>query len=412
VVKGDDNPDLLQSALWPVSHVTRLSRAITRSESGCLVREGLKVMISKICDTETGLLLAKAKQILAGKFSVFCVSVALLFNATTAIAEPIRGAGSTFAAPIISQWGKNYQTMRADGGDFISPDWTVDYELVGSLAGMMRLIQPDLDFAATDTPMSSDELAKRGLKQFPIVIGGVAIVTNIDGVAAGRLRLTGPLLSDIFMGKISNWSDPALRAANPDLALPDLKINVRFRKDGSGTTSVVTQYLSQVSAEWKSKIGSDTLVAWPVGNGAEGTQGLIRAVGATKGAIGYIEYGQVARAGLAFAELQNSDGRFVRPDAISFQAAANAVDWKGAKDFDRQLTNQSGAAAYPIAAATFAVVPTNGRSAGRIARVHDLFRLAYDKGGSEAIALGYVPLPPALIEQVKAYWASSTQPGG
>ena len=369
-------------------------------------------MISKILGLGTRLLQALPKRHPARKFAAFCLAFALMSNGMTAMAEPIRGAGSTFAAPIISQWGKNYQTMRADGGDFISPDWIVDYEPVGSLAGMMRLIQPDIDFAATDTPMSSGELAKRGLKQFPIVIGGVAIVTNIDGVAAGRLRLTGPLLSDIFLGKISNWSDPAVRAVNPDLALPDLKINVRFRKDGSGTTSVVTGYLSQISAEWKAQVGSDALVAWPVGNGAEGTQGLVRAVSTTKGAIGYIEYGQVARAGLAFAELQNSDGRFVRPDAVSFQAAANAVDWKGARDFDRQLTNQAGAAAYPITAATFAVVPTTGRSAGRIARVHDLFRLAFDKGGSEAIALGYVPLPPALIEQVKAYWSNSSQPGG
>ncbi|MGL5363289.1 MAG: phosphate ABC transporter substrate-binding protein PstS [Bosea sp. (in: a-proteobacteria)] len=330
---------------------------------------------------------------------------------TSAQAEPIRGAGSTFAAPIITQWARNYRAMRADGGDFVSPDWLLDYEPIGSLAGMMRLSQPEVDFAATDAPMPPDYLAKNGLKQFPFVVGGVAVVATLDGVPAGRLRLSGPVIADIYLGKIKTWSDPAIKAMNPDITLPDLAITVLHRKDGSGSTFVFADFLSQVSAEWKSKLGADTLLAWPLGTGVEGSQGVVRTLTTTRGAIAYVEFGQVARAGLAFAEIQNKDGAFVRPDASSFQAAATAVDWAGSKDFYRQLTHQPGANAYPLTAATFAVVPSS-RSAARIARVHDLFRLAFDRGGSDAIALGYVPLPTALADQVKRYWTTSSQPGG
>ncbi|MFM9975802.1 MAG: phosphate ABC transporter substrate-binding protein PstS [Beijerinckiaceae bacterium] len=329
-----------------------------------------------------------------------------------ATAEPIRGAGSTFAAPVIAKWSRNYQLMRADGGDFLSPDWLVDYELVGSLAGVMRLGQPELDFAATDVAQSPDDLKKRGQTQFPIVIGGVAIVVNIDGVTAGGLRLTGPLLADIYLGKIQNWSDPAIKAVNPDVALPDLRISVLHRKDGSGTTFTLTQYLSAVSADWKTKYGADLLISWPLGTSAEGTQGLVRAVKATKGSISYIEYGQVTRAGLAFATIQNRSGRFVKPDQAGVQAAANAVPWANTKDFFAQLTDQPGDAAYPLAAATFAVVPSASRSSASVNRVHDVFRLAFDKGGDDAAALGYVPLPAPLVEQIKSYWAKPPAAGG
>ncbi len=339
------------------------------------------------------------------------IFIPALAGATSAQAEPIQGAGSTFAAPIITQWGRNYRAMRADGGDFISPDWTVDYEPIGSLAGVLRLSQPDVDFAATDAPMPPDYLAKHGLKQFPVVIGGVAVAATLDGVPAGRLRLSGPTIADIYLGKIRNWSDPALKALNPGITLPDLAITVLHRKDGSGTTFVFADFLSQVSPEWKARLGADTLIAWPIGTGAEGSQGLVRALSTTRGAIAYVEFGQVARAGLAFAEIQNRDGAFVRPDASSFQAAAAAVDWAGSKDFYRQLTNQPGLGAYPLTAATFAIVPAS-RSPARISRVHDVFRLAFDRGGSDAIALGYVPLPPALADQVKRYWATASQPGG
>lgn len=336
---------------------------------------------------------------------------ALVLSSLGALSEPIRGAGSTFAAPVIARWARLYQTVRADGGDFISPDWTVDYELVGSLAGIMRLDQPELDFAATDAPLPPEDLAKRGASQFPIVIGGVAIVANVEGVATGRLRLTGEILADIYLGKIQNWSDAAIKALNPDLSLPDQRINVLHRKDGSGTTATFTEYLSAVSPEWKQKYGADTLISWPLGTAAEGSQGLVRSATATKGSIAYIEFGQVSRANLPVALVRNRAGQFVRPEPAAFQAAASAVDWSGARDFFRSLTDQPGEAAYPISAVTFAIVPHATRGRGRVARVHDLFRVAFDEGAAEASALGYVPLPPPLVEQIKAYWTKGRAGG-
>ncbi|WP_312857938.1 phosphate ABC transporter substrate-binding protein PstS [Mesorhizobium zhangyense] len=338
------------------------------------------------------------------------LAIALTFG-QTAQAEPIRGAGSTFAAPVMAKWARAYKDARADGGDFFTLDWTVDYELVGSLAGLMRLEQPEMDFAATDVPVAPSELASRGQQQFPIVMGGIAIVTNIDGVAPGALRLTGPVLADIYLGKIQTWSDPAIKALNPDLDIPDLQISVVHRKDGSGSTFVLTEYFTAVSAEWKTKYGADTLIPWPVGTSAEGTKNLILAVQETKGAIAYAEYGQVMRAGLPFASIQNKSGNFVKPDPEGVQAAANAIAWEKTQDFYASLTDQPGPAAYPISTATFAVVPIAGRSPDRYRRVHDLFRLAFDDGDSDAAALGYVPLPEPLAEQVKQYWVKELQAG-
>ncbi len=203
-------------------------------------------------------------------------AIALCFG-TSSQAEPIRGAGSTFAAPVIAEWSQAYQDARVDGGDFISPDWTVDYELVGSLAGVMRLDQPELDFAATDVPVNPADLKRRGREQFPIVFGSVAVVANINGFEIGGLRLSGPVLADIYLDKIRSWSDPAIKALNPDAALPDLKISVLYRTDGSGTTFAFTDYLSAVSAGIGARRhGADTLIAWPVGTGAEGTRALIQ----------------------------------------------------------------------------------------------------------------------------------------
>lgn len=319
-------------------------------------------------------------------------------------AEPIRGAGSTFAAPVIGKWAKIYKDARADGGDYVSLDWTVDYEPVGSLAGVLRLDQPEMDFAATDAPVSAAELEKRGRQQFPIVMGGIAVVVNLDGVPAGSLRLTGPLLADIYLGKIQNWSDLAIKAVNPDLALPDLRISVIHRQDGSGSTFVFTEYLSAVSADWKAKYGADTLIAWPLGTGAEGTGNLIAAVQATKGAISYAEYGQVERSGLPFASIQNKAGNFVKPDPAGVQAAANAVAWDKVDHFNASLTDQPGEGAYPISTATFAVVPVVGRPSDRHGRVQDFFRLAFERGAGDASALCYVPLPDSLVKLVKQYW--------
>lgn len=260
------------------------------------------------------------------------LAVGLMIGAA-AQAEPIRGAGSTLAAPIIGKWATAYESARADGGDYVSPDWKVDYEIVGSLAGVLRLDQPDIDFAVTDAPINAAELEKAGRQQFPIVMGAIAVVVNLDGIGPGSLRLTGPLLADIYLGKIQSWSDPAIKAVNPDLTLPDLRISVVHRKDGSGSTFVFTEYLSAVSGEWKAKYGANTLISWPLGTDAEGTQNLIQAVHDTKGAIAYAESGQAQRANLAYALIENRSGKFVKPEPEGVQAAATSIDWAQTTDF-------------------------------------------------------------------------------
>lgn len=321
-------------------------------------------------------------------------------------AEPIRGAGSTFAAPLIARWAEAYEALRADGGDYSSPDWAVDYELVGSLGGVMRLDQPELDFAATDVPVAPADLAKGGRQQFPIAMGGIAMAINLDGIQSGGLHLTGPVLADIYLGRIRTWSDARIKELNPQVGLPDLAISVMHRKDGSGSTFVLTQYLSRVSADWKTKLGAGTLIRWPVGTSAEGTAALLQLVRATKGAIAYAEYGQVQRAQLPVAAIQNRSGKFVTPEPAGIEAAADAIAWSGDQGFSASLVDQAGDAAYPLSTATFAVVPMAGRSAERYGRVHDLFRLGFERGADEARALGYVPLSKSLADQIMAHWAT------
>ncbi|WP_105383082.1 phosphate ABC transporter substrate-binding protein PstS [Neorhizobium alkalisoli] len=331
------------------------------------------------------------------------ILASLLLSASATMADPIRGAGSTFAAPIIAKWAENYEQARMDDGDFSSPDWTVDYEPVGSLAGLMRLDQPELDFAASDVPVSHEELAKRGRQQFPIVLGSVAIAVNLDGIEKGGINLTGPILADIYLGKIKSWADPAIKTVNPDIAFPDLAISPITRKDGSGTTFMFTEYLSSTSPEWKATHGFDTLIAWPVGRGVEGTRDLIRAVQATKGAIAYADFGQVERANLPFAAIGNKAGKFVKPGPEGVRAAASATVWDEAKDFAMSLTDQPGEGAYPISGATFAIVSTKIGS-NRVGRVRDFFRLAFENGSKDAEALGYVPVTPQVVSQVVKYW--------
>ena len=341
--------------------------------------------------------------------SVLGFAFATLAFGTLAHAEPIRGAGSTFAAPIIHQWSRDYEAMRTDGGDYTSPDWRVDYEPVGSLAGIMRLEQPEMDFAATDAPLPPEDLAKHGWTQFPIVMGGIVVVANIDGIGAGALRLSGPLLADIYLGKITAWSDPAITALNPDLTLPDATIEVLHRVDGSGSTFTFTSFLSKVSPEWLAAFGADTLITWPVGRSEKGTGGLAALAAATKNSIAYLEYGQVVRAGLPFVSLQNAAGNFVRPSPEAFQAGLAAVAWNAASGFHADTTNLAGADSYPIATATFAVIPSD-RQSGRVTRALDLFRLAFASGADEALALGYVPVSPELAGLIEAYWAEKFGP--
>ena len=334
-------------------------------------------------------------------------------------AAGVTGAGSTFAYPVISKWSKGYQRWVAGGGDFPiagsglddpPPAPVLDYEPVGSLAGTMRVRTGAVDFGATDVPMKSEDLRKYALTQFPIVIGGVVAVVNIDGVGVGEMRFTGELLADIYLGKIQTWADPAIKAINPNLKLPDAKIAVVRRADGSGTTFNFTDYLSKVSPQWREKVGSDLQVPWPTGTGAKGNDGVAQTVRQTKNSIGYVEYAQAVQSKLSYGLIRNRANNFVKPEPASFQAAAANADWKNAGDFHLLLTDTPGENAYPLVATVFVLMYK--QTPQRQARaVLNFFNWSLEKGAKDAADLGYVPLPQPLVKQVKDYWAKNLKAG-
>lgn len=327
--------------------------------------------------------------------------------------EEITGAGSTFAWPVISEWSRAYERAKVYSGFFTAesglddpqPGVALDYEPVGSLAGTMRVQDGRVDFAASDVPMKSEELARLGLGQFPLVMGGVVAAVNLDGIGSGELKLSGPLLAEIFLGNVKAWNDPVIQALNPDLKLPEAPIAVVHRSDGSGTTFNFADYLSRVSPAWKEKMGADTLLPWTTGTGAEGNSGMAAAIKATANTIGYVEYVQATQAGLSVALVQNRAGRFVKPEPASFQAAAASADWAGAADFHLLLTDAPGEDAYPIAATVFVLMSREPSLLQRPRATLRFFQWALENGADEAAGLGYVPLPAPLVEQVKAYWA-------
>ncbi|MGE0241344.1 MAG: phosphate ABC transporter substrate-binding protein PstS [Parvibaculaceae bacterium] len=331
-------------------------------------------------------------------------TVLLAVSGGKAGAEPIHGAGSTFAYPVIAKWSESYLTDRAGGTDITFMGSGIDYEPVGSLAGILRLAQPEMDFAASDMPLPPEELDTFGYVQFPLVIGGIAPVVNLDGIAPGALHLSGEVLADIYLGKIQNWSDPAIGSLNPDLKLPDLRITVIHRSDGSGSTFNWTSFLSSASAEWKSKYGADTLITWPLGTSVERSSGVVGAVQETKGAIGYVEYGQVVRAKLNYAAVKNRAGQFIRPEPATFATAVAKAQWSGDNGFYLSLVDSAESDAYPITAATFILMRREPDSTSRARQALWFFNYALSQGAAEAEALNYVPLPASLIDQVKAYW--------
>jgi phosphate transport system substrate-binding protein len=362
------------------------------------------------------------KQIVLSGLAAACFVAALTVPAKAQEvigASAVTGAGSTFAYPIISKWSKGYQQWLAGGsalpiaGSGLDDPPTrpvLDYEPSGSLGGTMRVRAGAVDFGASDVPLKSDELTRLGLAQFPIVIGGIVAVVNIDGVAPGDMQLTGPLLADIFLGRIQNWSDPAIRQLNPNLKLPDAKIAIVHRSDGSGTTYNFTDYLSKVSAQWRGTIGSDLLVRWPGGTGAKGNDGISRTVRQTRNSIGYVEYAHALQTKLAYAALRNRAGQFIKPHPQSFQIAAAGADWAKTSDFDLMMTDGQGEGAYPIVATVF-VLMQKGASPARTRAALNFFEWSLDKGARDATDLGYIPLPAELVGQIKQYWASNLRAG-
>ena len=315
-----------------------------------------------------------------------------------AATEQITGAGSTFVYPVLAAWSGDYAKQTGQA---------VNYQSIGSGGGVSQIKAGTVDFGATDQPLEPKELAESGLAQFPVVIGGVVPVVNIPGVAPGQLKLTGPLLADIYAGKVKKWNDPAIGTVNAGVALPNADIAVVHRSDGSGTSFNFTHYLSQVSPAWKSGPGEGKSVQWPVGVGGKGNEGVAGYVKQIPNSIGYVEYAYVLQNKMAFAQLQNAAGKFVSPSAESFQAAAASADWKNAKDFFLVMTDAPGAEAYPITATTFVLMHRQPKDKARSDAALSFFRWALKDGQGQAQKLDYVPLPADLVGQIESYIGAS-----
>ncbi len=321
-----------------------------------------------------------------------------------AAAADITGAGATFPYPIYSKWAEAYKAKTGVG---------MNYQSIGSGGGIKQIQARTVDFGASDAPMKPADLDKAGLFQFPAIIGGVVPVVNVEGIEPGQLKLTGPLLADIYLGKVKKWNDPAVAAVNPGLPLPDANLAVVRRSDGSGTTFLFTDYLSKVSPEWKEKVGSSTAVAWPAGLGGKGNEGVAAYVQRIKGSIGYVEYAYAKRNKMAHAQLQNREGGFVQPDDKSFQAAAAFADWKNAPGFYQILTNQPGKDSWPITGASFILMHRQQAKAETAREVLKFFDWALKSGQAMALELDYVPMPEGVVQLIGEAWkAKITDTGG
>ncbi|MBB4129551.1 MULTISPECIES: phosphate ABC transporter substrate-binding protein PstS [unclassified Xanthomonas] len=309
----------------------------------------------------------------------------------------ISGAGASFIYPLVSKWSADYNAATGN---------KVNYQSIGSGGGIAQIKAGTVDFGSTDKPLDSAELQQAGLGQFPSAIGGVVPVVNVEGIAPGKLRLTGALLGDIFLGKVTMWNDAAIVAANPGVTLPATKINLVHRSDGSGTTFNFSNYLSKVSPEWKSKVGEGTSVQWPGGVGGKGNEGVASYVQQIKGSIGYVELAYALQNKMPYTSLQNAAGQWVEPNADSFAAAAASADWANAKDFNLVITNAPGEKAWPITATNFMLMHKQPKDAARSKATLDFFKWALENGQAQASELHYVPLPPELVKQIESYWAS------
>ncbi len=309
----------------------------------------------------------------------------------------IAGAGASFIYPLVSKWSADYNAATGN---------KVNYQSIGSGGGIAQIKAGTVDFGSSDKPLDSAELAQAGLGQFPSAIGGVVPVVNLEGLEPGKLRLTGALLADIFLGKVKTWNDPAIVAINPGVALPAGKINLVHRSDGSGTTFNFSNYLSKVSADWKGKVGEGTSVQWPDGVGGKGNEGVASYVQQIKGSIGYVELAYALQNKMPYASLQNAAGNWVQPNAESFAAAAASADWGNAKDFNLVITNAPGEQAWPITATNFMLMHKQPKDAERSKATLAFFKWAFESGLTQASELHYVPLPPELVTQIEAYWGS------
>lgn len=324
------------------------------------------------------------------------IAVASSFG-MTAHATDITGAGSSFVYPVMSKWAAAYAEKTGNH---------LNYQSVGSGAGIAQIKAGTIDFGASDAPLSPADLKKYGLGQFPLVVGGIVPVVNIAGVKADQIKLDGPTLAAIFMGKIKNWNDPKIAALNGGMKLPAGKITVVHRSDGSGTSYNFTNYLSKVSPAWASQVKFGTAVDWPTGVGGKGNEGVSQYVKQIKGSIGYVEYAYALNNKISWVDMKNATGNVIKPDANTFAAAAATADWAHAQDFNLIMTNAPGAKAWPITATTWAIMYKQPKNAEHTKVAFDFFKWAFEHGQNDAASLDYVALPESLVKQIEGYWAS------
>jgi len=337
----------------------------------------------------------KLKTILTGSIA----AVSMTF-ASIASAVDITGAGATFPFPIYAKWAEDYKKTS---------NFNMNYQSIGSGAGVRQIQAKTVDFGATDAPLNGEQLAKDGLIQFPAIIGGVVMVVNLEGVAPGAMRLTGPVVADIYLGKIKMWNDPAIASLNPGVKLPAEAITVVRRSDGSGTTFLFVDYLSKVSPEWKTKVGVGNAVSWPEGVGGKGNEGVSAYVQRIKGSIGYVEYAYAKKNKMSHTALRNQAGTFVQPDDATFQAAAAGAEWDKTPGMGVVLTNQAGKDAYPIAGASFILMYKNQTNADKGLAVMKFFDWALTNGDKAALELEYVPMPPVVETLIRNLWKAEVK---
>lgn len=324
------------------------------------------------------------------------LAAGLAFGLTsTAFAGDIIGAGATFPYPIYAKWAEAYKAKTGIG---------MNYQSIGSGGGIKQIKAKTVDFGASDKPLKLEELDKEGLMQFPTVMGGVVPVVNLAGIQGGQIKLTGPILADIFLGKIKKWNESAIANLNKGVALPDQAITVVHRSDGSGTTFIFTNYLSKVSAAWKEKVGEETSVSWPSGVGGKGNEGVASYVKQIKGSIGYVEYAYALQNKMSYTMLQNKEGVFVSPNEESFKSAAAGAHWDTAPGFYEILTDEPGKNSWPITGATFILLHKTQANAENAKTVLKFFEWAYAEGDKLALGLDYIPMPDNVVKLVEKAW--------
>ena len=333
----------------------------------------------------------------------FLAAVALATLAwSSAQAGDISGAGATFPYPIYAKWADAYKQKTGVG---------LNYQSIGSGGGIKQIKAKTVTFGASDMPLKPDDLEKSGLLQFPMIMGGVVPVVNLEGIKPGELTLDGPTLASIFMGEITSWDDAKIKALNPNVKLPSKAVAVVHRSDGSGTSFLFTDYLSKTSPEWKDKVGANSSVEWPVGLGAKGNEGVAGQTTQTDGAIGYVEYAYAKQNKMTYTKMVNSEGKVIEPKTAAFQAAAAGVDWANSPGYYVILTNQPGAESWPITGASFILIYKQPDDPEAVKTALEFFDWAYQSGDKMAEDLDYVPIPDKLVGLVKTTWKSSVTDG-